>query len=42
MSDNIKKDVDKRDANGKIDYIDIPAEQQEFTFTYVISEDLKK
>ena len=42
MSDNTKKDIDKRNTDDKIDYIDIPVEQQEFTFTYVISEELKE
>ena len=40
MSDNKEKDVDKSNQDGNIDYVDIPAEQQQFTFTYTISEDL--
>jgi len=34
MSNN--KEIDKDDSN---DTIDVPVHQQEFTFTYVISED---
>lgn len=40
MSDNKEKDVDKSNQDGNIDYVDIPVEQQQFTFTYTISEDL--
>ena len=32
------KELDKKEED--VDYIDVPAEQQKFTFTYVISEDL--
>jgi hypothetical protein len=37
-----ESDLDKQKNNNNIDYIDIPVEQQKFSFTYVISEDLKK
>ena len=34
-----KKEIDKKDSE---DNIDIPAHQQEFSFTYVNSEDLNE
>ncbi len=42
MSDNKKKDVDKSNENDNIDCVDISPEQQEFSFTYVNSEDLNE
>jgi len=42
MNDNTKKNVDKSNQDDNIDYVDIPQEQQEFSFTYVNSEDLNE
>ena len=37
-----QSDLDKQEKTNNIDHIDIPVEQQEFSFTYVISEDLNE
>ena len=33
--------MDKEESEESEDYVDIPVDQQKFTFTYVNSEDLK-